>query len=50
MMNLVEVVDDSHFKYAWNEIKKVDERRNQKYSDSHPEFYEIIQEYINEKV
>jgi len=50
MMNLVEVVDDSHFKYAWNEIKKVDERRNQKYSDSHPEFYEIIKEYINEKV
>ena len=50
MMNLVEVVDDSHFKYAWNEIKKVDERRNQKYSDSHPEFYKIIQEYINERV
>ncbi len=50
MMNLVEVVDNSHFKYAWNEIKKVDERRNQKYSDSHPEFYEIIQEYINEKI
>ena len=50
MMNLVEVEDDSHFKYAWNEIIKVDERRNQKYSDSHPEFYKIIQEYINEKV
>ena len=50
MMNLVEVEDDSHFKYAWYEIRKVDARRNQKYSDSHPEFYKIIQEYINEKV
>jgi MoaA/NifB/PqqE/SkfB family radical SAM enzyme len=50
MMNLVEVEDDSHFKYACNEINKVDGRRNQNYSDSHPEFYKIIQEYINEKI
>ena len=50
MMNLVEVEDDSQFIYACNEINKFDYHRNQKYSDSHPEFYEIIQEYLNEKV
>ena len=50
MMNLVEVVDNTLFNKAWNEIKKVDGRRNQKYSDSHPEFYKIIQEYIIEKI
>ena len=50
MMNLVEVVDNTLFNKAWNEIKKVDGRRNQKYSDSHPEFYKIIQEFINEKI
>ncbi len=50
MMNLVEVVDNTLFNKAWNEINKFDYHRNQKYSDSHPEFYEIIQEYLNEKV